>query len=159
MNKLAIGFLVSIISTSALASYPLICRGGGNIKVNTLASFQQTPTGTAMQPHIDIFFTKSSLPAGQQGETLNPGECSWIDRAINNAEPAVVTDQYLTGQSITVLSQASATGTKVVDVSSVYSPLANSTEGSRVFVKVFVNNNGTAFVRDPAQPIKVFVRP
>lgn len=158
MNKFVIGVLFSLITSSAFASYPLICRGGGNIKVNTLASFYPTPGGVALQPHVDIFFAKGALPSGQQGEGLNPGECSWLDRAINNAEPAVVTDQYLTGQSVTVLSQASATGTKTVDVTSVYSPLANPTDGSRVFIKVFVNSNGTAFVRDAAQPIKVFTR-
>lgn len=157
MNKLAIGVLFSLISTSSFASYQLVCRGGGNIKVNTMASFYPTSHGAAMQPNIDIFFTKASGPSGANGEFLNPGECSWLDRAINNAEPSAISDQYLTGQSVNVVSQASATGSKVIDVTSVYSPLTNA-EGSRYFIRVYVNGSGGPFVRDPTQPIKVFVR-
>lgn len=158
MKKLIAAIVFSTITSSAFASYPLICRGGGSMKINTLASFYQSTTGVVMQPNIDLFFTKASGPSGAQGEYLNPGECSWLDRAINNAEPSAISDQYLTGQSVTVMSQTSATGSKIIDVTSVYSPLTNA-EGSKYFIKVFVNGSGGPFVRDPAQPIKVFVRP
>lgn len=122
-----------------------------------MTSFYQSATGVIMQPNIDVFFTKAAGPSGMQGEFLNPGECSWLDRAINNAEPSAISDQYLTGNSVNLVSQASATGTKVIDVTSVYSPLTNA-EGSRYFIRVWVNGSAGPFVRDPAMKIQTFVR-
>ena len=128
------------------------------MKLNTFVSFYQATNATAMQPNIDLFFTKASGPSGAQGEYLNPGECSWLDRAINNAEPAAINDQYLTGQSLNISSQSSATGTKSVDVTTIYSPLTNA-DGARYFIKLYVNGGASSFSRDAAQPIKTFVRP
>jgi hypothetical protein len=155
--KILSAIFISLFATSAFASYPMICRGGGISRLNTLVSLYSSATGTLMQPNIDFFFTKAAGPSGAQGEFLNPGECSWLDRAINNTEPSAINDQYLTGQSVNFSSQTSATGTKVIDVGSIYSPLTN-TDGARFFIKLYVNGGAHSFSRDPAQPLKTFVK-
>lgn len=157
-KKSFVFIILSLTATSAFASYPMICRGGGSMRVNNFAHFYARAGGTDMQPSVDVFFTKASGPSGAQGENLNPGECSWLDRAINDAEPSAINDQYLTGQSIGIASQQSATGSKVIDVTSLYSPLVNA-NGSKFFVKLFVSGSGGPFMRDPAQPVTTFVRP
>ncbi len=54
-------------------SYPLTCRGGAG----TLG-YSSTDAAAMM------YFTKTSGPAGAG---LGPGQCSWADRAVGQAEP------------------------------------------------------------------------
>lgn len=54
-------------------SYPMVCRGGAG----TLGY-----SGNGLSALF--YFRKAPGPAGQG---LNPGECSWTDRAIGAAEP------------------------------------------------------------------------
>jgi hypothetical protein len=64
-------FVLSVPSVFAAQSYPMACRGGDG----TLG----------YAPYKALFyFKKSSRPAGAG---LQPGECSWIDRAIGQNEP------------------------------------------------------------------------
>jgi hypothetical protein len=152
-------FLLGLASTASFAeSYPMICRGGGSMQINTFSEFFANPKGVVMQPTVDVFFTKASGPSGAQGENLNPGECSWLDRAINNAEPSSISDQYLTGKSISVYSSQIANGTKTLSITSFYTPLVNP-DGAKFFVKLWVSGSGGPFMRDAAQPALTFVRP
>ena len=79
---------------SALAqpqSYPLVCRGGGNMLF-------QHDFGSA-GAWVRFRFTKGNAPAGG-GAKLSPGSCSWVDRGINAAEPDHTCAQQLKGSHI-----------------------------------------------------------
>ncbi len=83
---LAFAASISAVSTSALAeppSYPLLCRGGANMRimVNHDVDGAGIPGATAMT----IFFR----PAGAPGSVTppRPGECVWLDRTFRPGEP------------------------------------------------------------------------
>lgn len=61
-------------------SYPMVCRGGGNLNIRVSVTKQMT--------QANIFFQRASLAAGQNWNVLQPGQCSWIDRPISPTEPA-----------------------------------------------------------------------
>ncbi len=59
-------------------NYPLVCRGGPSFAPFTVG------TGIPGVTIIGFTFTRGKKPAG---EGLAAGECSWVDRAINDDEP------------------------------------------------------------------------
>jgi hypothetical protein len=75
------------ISPTSLAqkSYPLVCRGGGNLY------FDYTPfSNFSPNPQIWISFQRGAQNAGSNWENINalmPGQCSWLDRTVSNNEP------------------------------------------------------------------------
>ena len=75
----------SPISEPTGPSYPLVCRGGGEM------SFDYMPSSDLSdEPQVWISFTPAVQGVGMDREnvtTLQPGECSWLDRAISPAEP------------------------------------------------------------------------
>ncbi len=77
---LAAGTLFSVVAavqapvSAAGPSYPMVCRGGGNMQ----ADF--TSDG-----HIQLYFS-----AGRHGAGVappRPGECTWLDRGLRSGEP------------------------------------------------------------------------
>jgi hypothetical protein len=83
--SMAAGMMAAATTASAEPpSYPLLCRGGGNMRimVNHDVDGAGRPGATAMT----IFFT----PAGMAGGVAPPppGHCTWMDRTLNGAEPA-----------------------------------------------------------------------
>lgn len=73
------------IASSAQQSYPIVCRGGGELY------FNYTPfSNFSKNPQIWISFQKSAQKAGGNWEniqSLMPGQCSWLDRTVNSNEP------------------------------------------------------------------------
>jgi hypothetical protein len=62
------------VTVSALADYPLVCRGDKSLTIGPVSGVG----------NIGFTFTRGKTPAG---EGLNPGECSWVDRGMSDAEP------------------------------------------------------------------------
>lgn len=81
LPTLLVGILIVLaLSTAARAqdepkSYPLLCRGTSDLKL--------TESGSVMM----LEFKKGTRPA-KSG--LAPGECSWMDRGMREAEPGLV---------------------------------------------------------------------
>ncbi|MEA5511772.1 hypothetical protein VB715_18530 [Crocosphaera sp. UHCC 0190] len=59
-------------------SYPMTCRGGGNLSIRN--------TGNN---NVKISFRPGS---GAVYQGLNPGECTWTDRALRPGEPTIICD-------------------------------------------------------------------
>ncbi len=89
MKSITIAMLLILINFSSVASaqqsYPIVCRGGGNLH------FSYTPFSNFSQnPQIWISFQRGTQKAGSNWENINtlmPGQCSWLDRAVSNNEP------------------------------------------------------------------------
>jgi hypothetical protein len=152
----------SLPATGARAeSFPMICRGGGSLRVQTLAQFfpVKGSMAPALQPSIDVFFTKARTASGQQGENLGPGECAWLDRPINAGEPSSFADQSALGVGFYMMSVATSAGNGTPTISSSYSELALP-GGEKHFVFVNVGRTGAGpFFRDAAQPVKFTTKP
>lgn len=59
-------------------SFPMACMGGGNMRV---------AMRTSERPWFSITFDKAST--GVSGGALLPGQCAWLDRPLNSAEPTL----------------------------------------------------------------------
>ncbi|HJX92624.1 MAG TPA: hypothetical protein VJ372_19145, partial [Pyrinomonadaceae bacterium] len=62
--------------------YEIRCRGGRDAFIFTPESSKQDSTGSTVIIEL-LTFEPSSRPAGPGGEGLNPGQCSWVDRPMN----------------------------------------------------------------------------
>jgi hypothetical protein len=67
-------------------SYELRCRGGG-LKFNS-TSGRTLSTGEQMM-NMTLDFSAGTQGAGSY-RTLNPGQCSWVDRGFRNGEPTQI---------------------------------------------------------------------
>jgi hypothetical protein len=74
---LVITAVIFSVDTLAQTSYPMVCRGGGNMRANYTAS--------VTQGKLDITFTKSTSSSTKRQP--NSGECAWLDRPISQTEP------------------------------------------------------------------------
>ena len=157
MKLSLLGFLVACVAASAASasqSYPMICRGGGTLSVNNALTATPTKTSLVMQSSADVFFTKSAKAAGAQGENLSPGECSWVDRPINNSEPSALSDSPYVEMAVTT---QNSSGREITRVGSLYSALQTT---PTYFVLLYVSNDGAGpFVRDNSKPVKTFQKP
>lgn len=73
---------------SSQTTYPLVCRGGGDLHFNYTPYSNLSP-----QPQIWITFTRAPQGVGANRENLavlQPGQCSWLDRAVAAAEPGTI---------------------------------------------------------------------
>jgi hypothetical protein len=83
---LSIGLVaVSVLDGHAQQSFPLICRGGGQMKTRAHAGNAQHTFNI-----LGLFFTKANRPAGPRGRNLTPGQCSWVDRGLRANEPDIL---------------------------------------------------------------------
>lgn len=62
--------------------YEIRCRGGQSTFIFTTESSKVDSTGATIIVAL-LTFEPSSRPAGPSGEGLNPGQCSWVDRPMN----------------------------------------------------------------------------
>ncbi|MEO6393471.1 MAG: hypothetical protein ABIP75_16600 [Pyrinomonadaceae bacterium] len=70
----------------AQATYQMLCRGiGGGMSFRNGGSVRGS-TGEDIVT-VQLTFKKSAKAAGAQGGGLDPGQCSWIDRPVNQQEP------------------------------------------------------------------------
>lgn len=82
--SMAAGMTVAATTASAEPpSYPLLCRGGGNMKimVNHDVDGAGRPGATAMT----IFFRSAGVAGGVMAPP--PGHCVWMDRTFRPGEP------------------------------------------------------------------------
>ena len=77
--------LAAAAPAEAETSYPLTCRGGGYLNISNDAA-----------GGVYISFTASggAVPMG-----LQPGECTWSDRALRVGEPTVICDSVASALS------------------------------------------------------------
>jgi hypothetical protein len=66
---------------AAPKSYLMMCRGGG-----IMSAMASAPRGRATSDRFAITFEKSATAAQSSGP--GPGQCAWIDRPLDNNEPA-----------------------------------------------------------------------
>jgi hypothetical protein len=72
-------------STGGHQSYPIVCRGGGDM-LFTYAAW----SNLSSRPQVWILFKKAGRNVGHSWEnirTLSPGHCSWLDRLVGVNEP------------------------------------------------------------------------
>ena len=105
----AAGLLAAAPSANAEPpSYPLLCRGGGNMKLMVAHDVDSggVPGATAMT----IFFT----PAGVAGGVSPPprGQCVWMDRTFRPGEPA---NMWIKSANIEFAFQVTGNGRVVYD--------------------------------------------
>lgn len=89
MKTLRSAVILTVFLTSlagfAQSSYPIVCRGGGNLY------FDYDPfSSLSPNPQIRITFQRGAQQAGFNWENiyaLMPGQCSWLDRSMSNDEP------------------------------------------------------------------------
>jgi len=62
--------------------YEIRCRGGRDAFIFTTENSKLDSTGATIMIAL-LTFEPSSRPAGAGGEGLNPGQCSWVDRPMN----------------------------------------------------------------------------
>lgn len=75
-SKLFLSLILLASSTAyAMAEYPMQCTGGGEMFANYYPEAN----------YIEVHFMKA--PQGANAATPGPGECAWMDRPINDAEP------------------------------------------------------------------------
>jgi hypothetical protein len=69
-------------------SYPLVCRGGGDLYF-TYAPFSRF----SPRPQLWIRYSKAPSAVGMAREaigSLGPGQCAWLDRTVAGAEPGQI---------------------------------------------------------------------
>ncbi len=80
--------LLSPVCALSQTTYPLVCRGGGDLH------FTYTPfSNLSPQPQVWIMFTRAPQGVGLNQENLaalQPGQCAWLDRAISANEPDTI---------------------------------------------------------------------
>jgi len=86
-------------SLTTPVSYPLVCRGGGEMLFTYIAG--------SLQPQLRITFHKADTGVGdnwQDSDRVSPGECSWLDRAIAADEPnqLIIADTSLAVEQLAV---------------------------------------------------------
>ena len=93
VTAIASASLVGAVAVAAQAPdvYELRCRGGGNGAFE-FRNISSTRLATAVDNTVGISlaFTPSPSASGTDGQGLPPGTCAWIDRVMNDGEPAVV---------------------------------------------------------------------
>ena len=69
-----------------LDDYPLVCRGTETFKLDPEAPCEGCTKVNTEEPlrYVAFTFIRGSKPSGKG---LDPGECSWLDRAMRAAEP------------------------------------------------------------------------
>lgn len=74
-----------LFTTTALAaeprSYPIACKGGGDYDIGLTGYGVTTDTGTETGTQLTFRYKVSGGPATAG---LEPGECAWMDRGIND---------------------------------------------------------------------------
>lgn len=73
--------------------FPIKCRGG-NVPVTIIVNISNEIEGflkpRTYTPFARLKFKRGKKAAGIDGQGLLPGECSWVDRGMNNDEPTEI---------------------------------------------------------------------
>ena len=88
MSLTALGLATSMVAAATTASaeppsYPLLCRGGGNMRIAT--NHDVDGAGIPGATHMTIYFRAAAV-AGSVSPPP-PGQCVWMDRTFRPGEP------------------------------------------------------------------------
>jgi hypothetical protein len=84
---LVFGLIISSTIAFAETSYPLVCKGGPNMKFSLSVNGNSTTVFIRFK-HASQGVGSKTVGAGWG--TLKPGECAWVDRAVAPNEPEVI---------------------------------------------------------------------
>jgi hypothetical protein len=76
-------------SSAAAQDFPLVCRGGPTMRFKANKGNDQGTFNI-----LGLFFAKGTQPSGRG---LAPGQCSWLDRGMNTAEPSILQQNVAAG--------------------------------------------------------------
>ena len=139
-----LGLLALTTTADAQTSYTLRCRGGGNMQMVVGTNAVDGQAVTWLRFHFSPMAT-----AATDATPPAPGECSWLDRALYDAEPQLVqlrllnvsTESTIDGGSLTALDFAGA-GTAAADASAVWDAYRLARE-----FRVEIYNTGEGYMR------------
>lgn len=123
-------------SAVAQASYVMTCRSGGNM--------QATAGVRGINPYVFVEIRFNRGTAGAAVRPPSPGECTWIDRAIGNGEPARILFVDTSAGSASTFCRAG--DCRVSTTSQGTSKLMNLVKNSQPF-QVRVYNDGAGNMR------------
>ena len=87
----ALGLLALQQAAFAQTAYPLVCRGGGQMKMQLSAgpvAYGAPYTGNRVYNVINLWFERASQRYdSRNASALRPGQCAWLDRSVNRFEP------------------------------------------------------------------------
>ncbi len=69
-------------------TYQMLCRGGPGSFFKNIGSSRASSGETIVT--YELVFTPSPQAAGSNGQGIEPLQCSWIDRPVNNREPYAI---------------------------------------------------------------------
>jgi len=79
---------LAVLGSSATAgaagpqSYPMVCRGGGGMRVEWYGA--RAVTGRSTTPQVALQFAHAAAAASERQP--GPGQCAWLDRPLNAKE-------------------------------------------------------------------------
>ncbi len=134
ITALVLSMAAAIPATASAApatgGFNLICRAGGGMAAN----FHKNGGGMA----VTIAFRK-----GQSANAPAPGECVWVDRPVNGAEPSQLYIRIDDGNFQVICGQ---NGCHLKSAPGVAAFLVNKIKSGGTF-RVTVNNEGNGFFR------------
>jgi hypothetical protein len=107
--SMAAGMITAATTASAEPpSYPLLCRGGGNMKI--MVNHDVDGAGRPGATHMTVFFRA----AGVAGSVMPPppGHCVWMDRTFRPGEPE---NMWIKSPNIEFAFQVTGNGRVVYD--------------------------------------------
>ena len=107
--SLAVGMVAfSNIAAAEPPSYPLLCRGGGNMRL--AVNHDMDSGGVPGATHMRVHFT----PAAVAGSVSPPppGHCVWMDRTFRPGEPSVM---WTKSPNVEFMFQVLGNGRVVID--------------------------------------------
>lgn len=109
----AVGALagIGLLASASLAeppSYPLLCRGGGNMKM--MVNHDVDGAGRPGATHMTVFFRAANTP----GSVMPPprGQCVWMDRTFRPGEPE---NMWISSANVEFAFQVTGNGRVVYD--------------------------------------------
>jgi len=136
-------------SANATQTYPIVCKTGPGFNYNSRTISTNPPNS-----ELIMTFTPGGGPAQANGSGLDPGQCSWVDRALNSGEFPFIcftfTPTFRVDYSVKYLGNNTYTGF-VIGVGSDASWLTNFAQstGQVYTFNVFNEGPSTECLRDP----------
>lgn len=100
--------LLAVPASAEPPSYPLLCRGGGNMKI--MVNHDVDGAGRPGATHMTVFFKAANTP----GSVAPPprGQCVWMDRTFRPGEPE---NMWLSSPNVEFAFQVTGNGRVVYD--------------------------------------------
>jgi hypothetical protein len=116
--------------------YALKCKPGSN------TSFTLSEVG-----ELRFGFTRTSVAAGPNGTTLNPGECAWVDRPVNANEPNFVAAALSQNFKVGAVVPHTFNNSFKAYIYADQEPWVTDFSQKAVILTIYVYNDGSNFLR------------